>query len=380
MGNRPPMRPTWAEIDLGNLRHNYRVMQAALGAEVQMMAALKADAYGHGAIACARTLATAGAEWFGVALPEEGLRLRDAGIEQAILSLGGFWEGQEAFLLAHNITPVIYRIDLLERLNEAARAAGRVASYHLKVDTGLGRLGVPFARLEEFLRRAMALNHVKLDGLMSHFAAADAPDQLAYTEEQMVRFTAALERVHAHGFQPQWIHQANSAAAHAYAEARGNLVRLGGLLYGLWGDSTNPTIAPLDWRPVLSLHSRISLLKTVTAGTPLGYGCTFVAERDSRIATLPIGYEDGLRRGLSNCGRVMVRGRFAPIVGRVSMDLTIVDVTEIAGVAIGDEAILIGRQGKNAITAEAMAVDLETISYEVTCGISERVPRVYRNE
>ena len=371
----PSGRPTWAEINLDHLAHNFRLIKQTIGAGVAVMPALKADAYGHGAAHCARALERLGANWFGVALPEEGRALREAGVTRPVLCLGGFWEGQEDDMLAARLTPVIYRLDVLGRLNEAARRAGTTAIYHLKVDTGMGRLGVPPRELDGFLDGAAAFTHLRLDGVMTHFASADRPDQDEFTRRQLLRFQEALAKVRARGHRPTWIHEANSAATLAYPEARGNLVRPGGVLYGLWRDVVNPQTPALDWRAVLSLKTRIIHLKTVAAGTPLGYGCTFTAQRESRIATLAIGYEDGLPRALSNRGRVLVGGHFAPIVGRISMDLTLVDVTEIACAALNDEAIVIGEQGGNEIPAEEIAAQAGTISYEITCGISRRVPR-----
>lgn len=375
MSDATAARPTWAEINLDNLIHNYRLMKAVAGRAI--LAAVKADAYGHGAVACARALEVAGCEWFGVALPEEGFELRDAGIARPILCLSGFWEGQEGDLISRSLTPALFRLDLLDRLDRASRARGVISSYHLKVDTGMGRLGVPSRDLEGFLNEASRFQNLRLDGVMTHFACADDPNQAEFTARQMSAFDGVVQAVRAKGFAPEWIHEANSAAAHATPGRRGSLVRLGGVLYGLWRDVTNPLVAPLDWRPVMSLHTRVLLLKTVPEGTALGYGGTFVTERPSHIATLPIGYEDGLRRALSNRGRVIVRDKFAPIVGRVSMDLTLVDVTDVPGVATGDEVVIIGGgQDGNQITAEDLGELIGTISYEVTCGISERVRRI----
>lgn len=368
-------RPTWAEINLDNLIHNLHVTRAALGHGVAILPALKADAYGHGAIECARSLERAGAEWFGVALPEEGLKLREAGIATPMLCFGGFWEGQEQLLIGGRLTPVVFRLDLLDRLDRAAKSAGLRVDYHLKVDTGMGRLGVPFSELDNFLEGSARFENVRLDGLMTHLASADSDP--AFTENQISAFEKAVEMVRARGHRPTWIHEANSAGAHAYPQSRGNLVRLGGVLYGLWRDVTNKSVAPLDWRPVMSLRSRITFLKSVAQGSPLGYGGTFVTKRESRIATLPIGYEDGLRRALSNRGQVIVRGQLVPIVGRVSMDLTLVDVTDIPEAAVGDDVMIIGKQAASQITAEDLAAQIGTISYEVTCGISNRVPRIY---
>jgi alanine racemase len=343
------------------------------------MPAVKSDAYGHGAVACARALEESGAEWFAVALPEEGLALRDSGIKSPILSLGGFWDGQEDSLISHRLTPVVFRLDLLNKLNRASRSAGITADYHLKIDTGMRRLGVPFEELRSFLDEAAKFENVRLDGVMTHFASADSPDHREFTERQITLFEAGVETVRTRGFTPTWIHQANSAGTVAYPHSRGNLVRLGGVLYGLWRDVTDVSIEAPDWRPVMSLRTRIMLLKTVPAGAPLGYGGTFVTARESRIATIAIGYGDGLRRGLSNQGKVIIRGHLAPIVGRVSMDFTLVDVTAIEDVTVGDEVVVIGGQGASLITAEEIGAEAGTISYEVTCGISGRVPRVYRS-
>lgn len=368
-------RPTWAEINLDHLAHNFRLIKQRLGPGVAVMHAAKADAYGHGAVHCASRLEREGVDWFGVALPEEGMVLRDAGIMRPILCLGGFWEGQEDALLVHRLTPVIYRLDMLERFNDAARRHDQMADYHLKIDTGMGRLGVPHGEVETFLNRAAAFTNVRLDGAMTHFASADLPDKDDFTRQQIARFDAALAQIAARGHRLTWIHEANSAAALAYPQARGNLVRPGGVLYGLWRDVVNPQTPVFDWQPVLSLRTRIIHLKTVAAGTPLGYGCTFTTWRESRIATLAIGYEDGIPRALSNRGRVLVHGDFASVVGRISMDLTIIDVTDIPAATLNDEVTVIGRQGANRIGAEEIAAQVGTISYEITCGISERVPR-----
>lgn len=370
-------RPTWAEINLDNLVHNFQMIRSAVGAGVAIMPAVKADAYGHGAVECARALERAGAEWFGVALPEEGAQLRDASVARPILCLGSFWEGQEELIVRRQLTPVVFRVELLERLDRAARAAGIVADYHLKVDTGMGRLGVRMEGLTEFLSASVRFRNLKLDGVMTHFASADKPDKSQSCAEQMNLFESAVAQVRAHGHKPRWIHQANSAAITAYPRSRWNMVRPGGVLYGLWRDVINPLQEPLDWRAVMSLHTRIILLKSVPPGTPVGYGETFATSRESRLATIPIGYEDGLRRALSNTGHVIVGGREAAIVGRISMDLTIIDVTDIEGVRVGDEVVIIGRQGNCELSVERLAAQLGTISYEVTCGISSRVPRLY---
>lgn len=344
------------------------------------MAVVKANAYGHGAAACARTFAQAGARWFGVALVEEGAALRRAGIGGSILCLGGFWRGQAESVIADDLTPILFRIDAAKELDARAKAAGRVVNFHLKVDTGMGRLGVPLESLPEFARALKNFTNLKLDGLMTHFAAADA-DASAYTESQLEKYRVARRIVDGLGFAPTYQHLANSAATHRYPQSWGNLVRPGAALYGFTRDVLAPRPAPFDVRPALSLHSRVVLVKGVPAGASLGYGCTFTADRPCRVATLPIGYADGVRRAHSNNGRVIVvsraGARFVPIIGRVSMDLTSVDVTDVPECEVGDEVLLIGERDGLRIAAEDLAGQIGTISYEIACGISARVPRVY---
>ena len=336
------------------LRHNYLTIRNHLSAPAQLMAVVKANAYGHGAVECARALEAVNADWFGVALVEEGIELRRAGITRPIFCLGGFWRGQADDLIARDLTTAVYRLDQAEELNARAGALGRVVNFHLKVDTGMGRL----------------------DGVMTHFAVADSA-ATDYTERQIARYEEAVEILRDLGFAPSWRHLANSAGIHAYPQSHGNLARVGGAMYGLMRDALSPNLEPFDARPVMSLHSRVEMLKTAPAGTPLGYGLTFTTARESRIATLPIGYADGLRRSHSNNGQVLLRGHFAPIVGRVSMDLTIIDVTDVPGAEVGDEALLIGERGGLRISAEDLAEQIGTISYEIVTGISARVPRVY---
>jgi alanine racemase len=370
-------RPTWAEINLDNLVHNLQVMKDLVGPGVAIMSAVKADAYGHGALQCARALEIAGVDWFGVALPEEGERLREAGITLPILCLGGFWEGQEQLVISRSLTPTASRIDDLINLDRVAYQAGVVADYHLKVDTGMGRLGVPLQDLSPFLDSAGELRNLRLDGVMTHLASADVTEMADYTRTQLRLFSDAVSAVTRRGHKPTWVHAANSAAALAFPESRGNLVRLGGALYGVWRDTADPAFAGTDLRPVMSVRSTIMLLKTYAPGARIGYGSTFTTKRESVIATVPIGYSDGLPRSLSNCGFVLVKGRQADIVGRVSMDLANLDVTDIPGVSVGDEVVIIGSQGPRTITAEDIASRGGSISYEITCGISDRVPRVY---
>lgn len=380
LDNHQPRRPTWAEINLNNLASNFKKIRERVSPAARVMAVIKANAYGHGAVECARRLAKEGADWFGVALPEEGTELRAAGISQPVLCLGGYWPGQAALCVQQRLTPVVYRVDMIEALNRAAANAGVVADVHVKVDTGMGRLGVRFDQLSEFVAALEPFRNVRIDGLMSHLAAADDAACQPLTRDQIQRFDDAVGLFSDHGYRPTHLHLANSAGLFGHRESWGNMVRPGGVLYGLWRDVLPPSVSHDDLLPVMSLHSRISLLKWVPAGETIGYGCTFEASRKSLIATLPIGYHDGYMRGLSNRAHVIVRGMYAPVVGRVSMDLTLIDVTNVPGAEIDDQVMLLGTNSQNPelkVTAEELARISGTLSYEVTCGVSERVPRVY---
>jgi len=378
LDNHQPRRPTWAEIDLNNLAANFKKVRERVSPAARVMAIIKANAYGHGAVECARRLASEGADWFGVALPEEGIELRESGISQPVLCLGGYWPGQAALCVQHRLTPVVYRVDMIEALNRAAANAGVVVDVHVKVDTGMGRLGVRFDQLSEFVAALEPFRNVRIDGLMSHLAAADDAACQPLTRDQIQRFDDAVGLFRDHGYRPTHLHLANSAGIFGHRESWGNMVRPGGVLYGLWRDVLPPSASDAELLPVMSLYSRISLLKWVPPGETIGYGCTFEASRKSLIATLPIGYHDGYMRGLSNRADVIVRGTYAPVVGRVSMDLTLIDVTNVPGVEIDDQVMLLGSQNPELkVTAEDLARISGTLSYEVTCGVSERVPRVY---
>lgn len=371
-------RPTRAEIDLDALAHNFAEVRRRVAAGVSVMAVVKADAYGHGAVACARRLASEGADWFGVATPGEAAELRRAGISQPLLCFQGFWNDNAALCLRERIVPVVYRTDMAEALDRAARDAGVVAVLHVKIDTGMGRLGVRFDEAARFAEALRAFEHLRVDGLMTHFAAADEPRRDCFTDEQLKRFRDAVAAFRERGYRPTYEHMANSAATFAHAESHGNMVRPGGVLYGLWRDILPPSTERVpDLRPVMTLTSRIILLKRINRGETVGYGCTFEAARDMIVATLPIGYHDGYPRAMSNRGRAIVRDMFVSVVGRISMDMTLVDVTDVPEVALGDAVVLLGAEGDLRINAEDIARTANTISYEITCGVSSRVPRLH---
>src|SRR5215212_4797162 len=335
-------RPTWAEIHLDNLAANFKQIRSVVSPTARIMAVVKAEAYGHGGVECARRLASEGADWFGVAIPEEGTQLRSAGITEPVLCLGGFWQGQAAACIQQKLTPVVYRLDMIESLNQAAREAGVVADAHLKIDTGMGRLGIRFDELTEFAGQLDRFRNVRIDGLMSHLAAADDASCQPLTHDQIRRFDEAAAVLRERGYHPTYQHLSNSAGIYGHRAAWGNLVRPGGVLYGLWRDVLPHSMADPQLAPVMSLHTRITMLKSVPPGDTIGYGCTFEASRKSRIATLPIGYHDGYMRALSNRAHLIVRGMYAPVVGRISMDLTLIDVTNVTAVELDDRVTLLG--------------------------------------
>ncbi len=370
-------RPTWAEINLNNLAFNFHSVKDFVGKNIEYMAVVKADAYGHSAIECAKRLEKEGVDWFGVALPEEGLELRKNGITKPILCLGGFWSGQETHLLENKLTPVIYQIETAELFNKVCEKNDLSANIHIKIDTGMGRLGVRFDRIDEFIKELKCFKNLEVEGIMTHFACADNLSENDFTNRQIKEFNDAVKLFESSGFIPKYKDLANSPGAIAHKNSVGNLVRLGGVLYGLGDDVLPPEIEKPILKPVMSLYSTITLLKKINKGDTLGYGKTFKAEKESLIATIPIGYHDGFARNLSNRGKVLINGVFAPVVGRISMDWSIIDVTEVPNVRVNDAVVLIGNYNGLKISAEDIAKELETISYEITCGINRRVIRKY---
>jgi len=343
------------------------------------MAVVKANAYGHGAVECARVLEAEGIDWLGVALVEEAAELRDAGINIPVLCLSGSFAGQESTLIDRDITPIVFDQEQIKRLDRAGRVADRKVRIHVKIDTGMGRLGVRWDQLPEFINGLGKAKNLQVEALMTHFASADDPVENEFTGLQIDRFYEAAGAFEKAGIRPEFVDLANSPGAIAHPRSRRQMVRIGGILYGLAQDIIPTQIPQPALKPVLSLYSQIAELKRVPMGESLGYGRTFATRRDSMIALVPIGYHDGYRRGLSNRSRVLINGDFAPVVGRVSMDWTIVDVTDLAEPKIGDKVTLIGSDGDLSITSEDLAGLIDTISYEITCGIGARVARVYRD-
>lgn len=371
-------RPNWAEVSLGALRRNFRALCDLAGAGVEICAVVKADAYGHGARECALALQKEGARWFGVTSTAGGLHLRQAGIRGRILLMTGFWQGDEPELIHHQLTPAVWEPWHFERLHRAAAKAGPAPlPVHLKVDTGMGRLGVGMAELPAILTQLRAASHLTLEGVFTHLASAEVAGD-ADVMRQLESFEQAIASVRQAGFSPKYLHAANSAAMISLPQARKNLVRPGISLYGYYLPfSGNASFQPPPVEPVLSWKTRVISLREHPAGSALGYNSTYVTSRPSRIAVLPVGYADGLSRRLSSRGQVILRGACAPMVGRISMDITLVDATDIPGVQIGDEVILIGADGNLRLTAWDLAQAADTIPYEVLCAISKRVPRKY---
>lgn len=373
--NEQPARPAWAEVDLGAIAHNVKELIRVKDSRAKFMAVVKANGYGHGAVPVARTALAAGAEWLGVAILTEALELRRAGLDGPLLVLGFTPPEQSDLVVANDVSQAVYTIDGARALSEAAARAGRPARVHLKVDTGMGRLGVTPDDAGLAAARIIAgLPGLILEGVFTHFATADATDK-GYAREQFARFTAFLARLQAARFDFGLRHAANSAALIELPETHLDLVRAGIAVYGLY--PSDEVERRVDLRPAMSLKVRVAHVKEVPAGTGVSYGRTFVTGRPSVVATLPIGYADGYPRSLSSRGVVLVRGRRAPIIGRVCMDQCMADVTGIPGVAAGDEVVLMGRQNGAAVTADDLARLEGTINYEVVCDVTARVPRVY---
>jgi len=377
---------TWAEVSLAALGENFHAIRKHVGAGVTICAVVKADGYGHGAVECARALESEGAEWLGVTDANEGQALRGAGVEARILLMTGIRKGEEEGVIAQKLTPTIWEPWHIELLERAARKrpsdlpAHRLP-VHLKIDTGMSRLGASQEALPHLGEMLSACKHLSLEGVSTHLASAEVLDAKD-ARRQIKRFEEGLAVLRSHGLRPELVHMGNSAATSARPETWKKMVRPGLALYGYSLDFTRAgkpaEVARLpQLRPVLSWKARVLTVKELAAGQAVGYTGTFVTKARSRIAVLPVGYADGYPRLLSNRARVIIGGEYAPVVGCVSMDLTTVDVSHIQGVAVGDEVILIGRRSGKSVDAAELARLSETIPYEILCGLAKRVPRVY---
>jgi alanine racemase len=368
-------RPTCVEIDLRRLAKNFRAIQNWIGPSSKILAIVKANAYGHGAIPVAKTLCEEGAHSLGVATVEEGIELRCAGIEVPILVLAGLTSLQIPPLVEFGLTPVLSDFQITEDLYQFARKAGKKIAVHVKVDTGMGRLGILPNQAESFFQTLKKMGPFLIfEGLLSHFASADGKE-ITSTQSQMEVFQKILQQVRKMGWSPI-PHIANSAAILKKLPCLDPLVRPGILLYGYAPSSHLEGILPVE--TILSWKTQVLSIREVPEGFSVSYGGSFVTRRRTRLAVLPVGYADGYPRLLSNCGEVLVRGERAPVVGRVCMDLTMVDLTNIPESRTGDEVVLIGEQGEERLTADEVARWSDTISYEILCGIGRRVPRYYK--
>jgi len=387
-------RPVWAEVSLGALTHNLEAIRKYVNpphekrkAPRKILCIVKGNGYGHGGPEVAKALEKAGADWFGVTCTDEGIAVRQNGVRKPILVLTSFVPGEESRLVEHDLTAVIHRCEQLEILNRAAARLGgkRPTPFHLKIDTGMNRLGVASSDMDCVGRQLGKCKHLRLTGIFSHFASSEVFTDTAVgkqTCEQEERFYAALERLRVLGIDPGIVHLANSAAIVTRPETWADMVRPGVILYGYHPGYDPPEKREeaeqrLPLRPVMSLRSRLISIRNVPVGAGVGYNATFVAQRPSRIGVLAAGYGDGIHRSLGNRGNVLLRGKLAPIIGIVSMDVTMIDVTDIEGAEIGDVATIHGTDGKEMLPANRVARGIGTVTSDLLCAVSQRVPRLY---
>lgn len=368
------MRNTHAEISLANLRHNIRVIRRGLKPGTKYLAVVKADAYGHGMEQIAGAALREGADYLAAAFCEEGVRLRSAGFEAPVLLLGATDEAHVDDVIKHDLIPTVFSIETLRQLRQRAAALGRPCRFHMKVDTGMNRLG--FTSHEEFARALALLDDcpdLVFEGLFTHFAVSEIPDA-SFTLLQAERFDAFVRQARAAGYSPM-LHASNSGAALRFAQLQYDMVRGGIAMYGY--HPAGVSAENCDLKPVLCWKTAISQIKAIHSGDTVSYGRKFTAKHDMLIATLPVGYGDGYKRNMSGKAEVLIRGRRAPQIGTICMDQMMCDISDIPDARVGDEVILIGAQGGAVITADDVAEWADTISYEILLSIDNRVPRVY---
>ncbi len=367
---------SWVEIDLAALRHNFREADRRLDGRTFIVGVVKSDAYGHGMVPVSREIVACGARFLAVSKYWEARELRASGIRVPVLVLLGLEPEDVDEALHQDVRPVLFRLDHARMVHSAAMRAGRKAKVHVKVDTGMGRLGVPVDDLPAFIDETVMLDRLEIEGVISHFAVADESDK-SYSDDQVKCFESVLQAFHQRGIEVQYAHISNSAGLLDLPHAHFQLVRPGIMLYG--AQPSFELLRPADLKPVMTFKSRILQLKSLPAGRPVGYGRTYVTRVDSRVATIPVGYDDGYSRMLSNRGVVLIRGVRAPVVGRVSMNMITVDVTHIPNAEQDDEVVLLGRQGDDRITAEELADLCGTISYEIFCSIGKHHHKLFVN-
>ena len=368
------MSLTIAEINLSNLIHNLNQVRYHITPGCKVLAVVKANAYGHGIAEVSKELEHSHVDMFGVFHVEEGIYLRESGIKKEILVMGGINEDYASDIITWHLTPVICTMDMASALSKAAVMAGVTLPVHIKVDTGMKRIGVSPEITPEFVENVMRIKGLWVEGLMTHFAEADLQNK-EFILEQLETFNSVCRLIEKNGITIPLKHASNSAAVIDMPDSHFDMVRPGIMLYGY--SPSQFLSSKVNLLPVMKLKSRIIHLKSVPPKTGISYGRTFTTKRETLVATVPIGYADGYSRSLSNTGEVIIRGRRAPVIGRVCMDMTMIDVTDVPGVQSGDEVIIIGGDAENRITADDIAGWTGTISYEVLCGIGERVERVY---
>jgi alanine racemase len=374
-------RPTVAEINLEAIAHNVREVKRIIGPGVRLLVAVKADGYGHGAVAVSQTALAHGAEFLGVATAEEGLELRHAGLRAPVLIFGPIGADDVDAALRFGLTPAVTSVEFARTLDRQAGRAKKRAKIHLKIDTGMGRVGFLPGEFPAALDEIAAMPNLAIEGVMTHFPSADERDK-SFTREQLARFRAALAELRDRGVAVPLIHAANSSAILDIPESHFNMVRLGISLYGYYPSDPDESGRSAAIEPSMSVRTRITHLKRVSAGSTISYGRTVVTSRETLVATVPIGYADGLDRRLSNLGKMLVKGAggkyvVCPILGRVCMDLTMLDVTEVPEAGVGRDVVVISPRRDDPNSVESIARLIDTIPYTVTCGISKRVPRVY---
>ncbi|MFX3625443.1 MAG: alanine racemase [Ectobacillus sp.] len=370
-------RDTWAEISLAALEGNAAKFREYISSKTRLMAVVKADGYGHGAVEAARAALRGGADYLATAIVDEAIALREAGITEPILILGYTPVRSINVALSHQLTLTIFDDDVLNEIIAQAAALQKTARIHIKVDTGMSRIGVTSAEAAlQLAKQAITAPFVQLEGIFTHFANADSEDP-AYTYEQFRKFLSITELLESRGIHIPLKHCCNSAATMLFPEFHLDMVRVGIALYGLYPGSTLKK-HPLQLTQAMSLKTKVAAVKTIPAGQPVSYGCTNVSKQERRIATLPIGYADGLSRLLSNRGEVLLKGKYMPIAGRVCMDQTMIDVTTADLCQPGDEITLFGGDGRSFQSVDRLAELMGTINYEVICLIGKRVPRIYR--
>jgi alanine racemase len=371
--------PTRAEIDLDALAFNVAQVRRFGGKGKKILAVVKANAYGHGAIGIARELETLGVDFLGVAFIEEGIKLRKAGIQKPVLILGGIFPFHVKKIFAFRLTPVVFDLALARALDAEGKRQNHVLPVHIKIDTGMNRLGVPFDQTEKFFISLQSVNFLKVEGVLSHFSSAHLRDKESrnYTADQTKKFKKSLSLIRRLNFDPPLIHMANSSAIIEELIPDFTMIRAGLMLYGAYpSDDLKDT--HLSLKPVMSLKTHVIQIKTVPPETPISYGRTFYTKKESLIAAIAIGYGDGYHYRLSNRGKVLIHAKKAPLVGSVCMDLIMADVTKLPVVKPEEEVVLFGRQGEVTISVEEVAQWADTIPYEILCGISSRVPRIYK--